>query len=228
MAWAQDHGANMYCHWFQPLGAAGARHGMTGQVQNSMVEFSPSGEIVWKFTGKQLVRGETDGSSYPNGGLRATYRAGGYTVVDPTSPVFLRGDTVFIPACLVSYEGCALDEKVPLLRACESLSREGVRLLGLMGYKAKSLQLNVGLEQEFFLVSRKAVHSRPDLMFAGRTVAGKAPPKDQELGDHCKCSCYAVYIVLYLLCCAVLCCTYPTLYFAWLLSLSLSLSVWHA
>ena len=144
-----------------------------------------TGKPLWDFKGKNILKGETDGSSYPNGGLRATHRAGGYLTVDPTSPIFLRGDTIFIPACLVSYYGHALDEKTPLLRASDALSREGARLLNLLGFKGvKSLQANIGLEQEFFFVPRDAFLARPDLQLAGRTVIGRMPPRGQEMCDH--------------------------------------------
>lgn len=150
---------------------------------------------MWEFTGKDLLRGETDGSSYLNGGLRSTHSAGAYSTIDPTSPIFLRGDTVFIPSCLVSYHGHALDQKTPLLRAADALSREGTRLLKLLGYNVKSLTANIGLEQELFLVPRDAYNRRPDLQMAGRTVTGKMPPRGQELCDHCKCT-----DVLYIMC----------------------------
>lgn len=182
--WAKDHGAPVYCHWFQPLGSSGFRHGQSSQVQNHMFHFDAQGKPIWEFRGKNLLKGETDGSSYPNGGLRATHRAGGYLALDSTSPIFLRGDTVFIPSCLVSYYGHALDEKTPLLRAIDALSREGVRLLRLLGYNVSSLRANIGLEQEFFFVPRTAYNRRPDLQLAGRTVMGKMPPRGQELGDH--------------------------------------------
>lgn len=149
-----------------------------------MFHFDAKGQPVWDFKGKNLLKGETDGSSYPNGGLRATHRAGGYLAVDATSPIFLRGDTIFIPSCLVSYYGHALDEKTPLLRATDALSREGVRLLRLLGYNVNSLRPNIGLEQEFFFVPRDAYNRRPDLQLAGRTVMGKLPPRGQELSDH--------------------------------------------
>lgn len=149
-----------------------------------MFHFDAKGQAVWDFKGKNLLKGETDGSSYPNGGLRATHRAGGYLAVDATSPIFLRGDTIFIPSCLVSYYGHALDEKTPLLRATDALSREGVRLLRLLGYNVNSLRPNIGLEQEFFFVPRDAYNRRPDLQLAGRTVMGKLPPRGQELSDH--------------------------------------------
>lgn len=186
LEWAVDRGATVYCHWFQPLAASGVRHGQSAQVQLRMIEFGSDGKPKWDFKGRDLLAGETDGSSYPNGGLRATHTAGGYLVVDPTSPIFLREDTIFIPACFVSYYGHALDEKTPLLRACDALSREGVRLLGLLGYKVKSLMTMIGLEQELFLIHRDAYLKRPDLQLAGRTVMGKAPPRGQEMCDHCE------------------------------------------
>lgn len=149
-----------------------------------MIEFDQDGHPVWDFQGKHLLRGETDGSSYPNGGLRATHRAGAYTVIDTTSPIFLRGDTIFIPAGLVAFTGHPLDEKIPLLRAVEALSREGTRLLKLLGYNVNKLVVNIGLEQELFLIPREAYNRRPDLQLAGRTVIGKSPARGQELGDH--------------------------------------------
>jgi len=184
LEWAIDNKASVYCHWFQPLAAAGLRHGQSAQVQISMIEFDSTGKPAWDFKGKNILRGETDGSSYPNGGLRATHRAGGYLTVDPTSPIFLRGDTVFIPACFVAFTGQALDEKTPLLRSGDALSREGKRLLSLLGYKVNGLQSMIGLEQELFLVSREAFLRRPDLQLTGRTVTGRMPPRGQELCDH--------------------------------------------
>lgn len=184
LAWARDNGASVYCHWFQPIGSSGVRHGQSAQVQNHMFEFSKDGTPVWDFKGKNILKGETDGSSYPNGGLRATHKAGAYLSVDPTSPIFLRGDTIFIPSCMVSYYGHALDEKTPLLRASDAMSREATRLLGLLGYKVNSVGANIGLEQEIFLVPRTAYLGRPDLQMTGRTVLGRFPPRGQEMCDH--------------------------------------------
>jgi len=186
--WARAHGASVYCHWFQPLGAAGLRHGLSAGVQQSFWEFDKHGNLEWNFKGKLLLKGETDGSSFPNGGLRGTSGAAAYLSIDPTSPVFLRGDTIFIPACMVSYSGYALDEKTPLLRALDAVSREGARLLNLLKFKThvKSVVVNIGLEQEFFFISREAFLKRPDLQLAGRTVLGRMPPRGQELCDHCK------------------------------------------
>mmetsp|Transcript_22511 Transcript_22511/g.32282 ORF Transcript_22511/g.32282 Transcript_22511/m.32282 type:complete len:711 (-) Transcript_22511:175-2307(-) len=183
--WAIDNGANVYCHWFQPMASSGVRHGQSGQVQNMMLEFNSDGEVVQDFKGKTLVKGETDGSSYPNGGLRGTHQAGGYLAVDTSSPIFLRGDTIFIPSIFVSYYGAALDEKTPLLRANSALNKQGSRLLEKLGLDVSSgIRTNIGLEQEIFLVPREAFYKRPDLQMAGRTVIGKNAPRGQEMCDH--------------------------------------------
>jgi glutamine synthetase len=151
---ATRHGANTYCHWFQPLASSGVRHGQSGQVYNMMLKFdNQTNEIKYDFDGGDLVKGETDGSSYPNGGLRATHTAGAYLAIDTSSPIFLRGDTIFIPSVCVSYYGMALDEKTPLLRANDAMSNQGKRLLEHLGLKCSGLKANIGLEQE--LVSRK-------------------------------------------------------------------------
>jgi len=163
LEWATENDATNYCHIFQPLGASGFRPGLAGMVQNAFFKFDGAGRPAWDFKGKDLLMGETDGSSYPNGGLRATHRAGGYVGIDPTSPIFLRGDTIFVPACLVSFSGDALDEKTPLLRSADALNREGTRLLKLLGYDVSGVHSNIGLEQEFFLVPRDAYTKRIDL-----------------------------------------------------------------
>ena len=150
---AIDRGANVYCHWFQPQAANGVRHGGTGQVQNMMLKFDENLEVQQDFKGKTLVKGETDGSSFPNGGLRGTHQAGGYLAIDTSSPIFLRGDTIFIPSVFVSYYGMALDEKTPLLRANDALSNNGKRLLKCLGLECSGLKANIGLEQE--IVSSK-------------------------------------------------------------------------
>lgn len=182
---AIDNGANVYCHWFQPMASSGVRHGQTGQVQNIMLEFNKDNEVVQDFKGKTLTKGETDGSSYKNGGLRGTHRAGGYLAVDTSSPIFLRGDTIFIPSVFVSYFGAALDEKTPLLRANNALNREGSRLLSKLGLDVSSgIRTNIGLEQEIFLVPREAYYKRPDLQLTGRTIIGKDAPRGQEMCDH--------------------------------------------
>ena len=151
-----------------------------------MIKYDEKKGVRWDFTAKQLLSGETDGSSCPSGGLRDTSRAGGYLSIDPTSPIFLRGDVIFIPSCLTSYFGAALDEKTPLHRAAAALNREGVRLLKLLGYNVSSVHANIGLEQELFLVPREAYNRRPDLQFTGRTVVGRLGARGQEMGDHCK------------------------------------------
>lgn len=183
--WALDNGANVYTHWFQPLGGSGVRHGQTGQVHNMMLKFNSDNEVVQDFKGKTLVKGETDGSSYPNGGLRATHEAGGYLAIDTSSPIFLRGDTIFIPSVFVSYYGAALDEKTPLLRANAALNKHGSRLLSKLGLDVSSgLVSNIGLEQEIFLIPRDAYYRRPDLQLTGRTLIGKDAPRGQEMSDH--------------------------------------------
>lgn len=183
--WAIDNGASVYCHWFQPMGSSGVRHGNTGQVHQSMLKFSSDGTPSYKFSGEQLLQGETDGSSYPNGGMRATHTAGGYLSIDPYSPIFLREDTVFIPSGFVSYNGDALDEKTPLHRATAALNKETKRMLKALGHTVKGdVYANIGLEQEIFLVPRHAFYRRPDLQFTGRTITGKMPPRGQEMCDH--------------------------------------------
>mmetsp|Transcript_26031 Transcript_26031/g.53496 ORF Transcript_26031/g.53496 Transcript_26031/m.53496 type:complete len:713 (-) Transcript_26031:437-2575(-) len=183
--WATDRGANVYCHWFQPMASSGVRHGLTGQVQNMMLKFNSDGEIEQDFKGKTLVKGETDGSSFPNGGLRGTHCAGGYLAVDTSSPILCRGDTIFIPSAFVSYYGSALDEKTPLLRSNSALDKNGSRLFGLLGGDASSgVQANIGLEQEIFLIPREEFYRRPDLQLTGRTIMGKNAPRGQEMCDH--------------------------------------------
>lgn len=186
--WAVANGANTYCHWFQPMASSGVRHGQSGQVQNMMMEFDrETNDIKFDFKGKHLIRGETDGSSFPNGGLRGTHCAGGYLAVDTSSPIFLRGDTIFVPSALVSYYGFALDEKTPLLRANSALNKQATRLLKHLGLDATAhggVVTNIGLEQEIFLIDREQYYRRPDLQLAGRTVIGKNAPRGQEMCDH--------------------------------------------
>jgi glutamine synthetase len=150
-----------------------------------MLKFDSSGKVTQDFKGKTLVKGETDGSSYPNGGLRATHEAGGYLAIDTSSPIFLRGDTIFIPSVFVSYYGAALDEKTPLLRANAAINKHGCRLLKHLGLDVSSgIQTNIGLEQEIFLIPRDQYYRRPDLQMAGRTLIGKNAPRGQEMSDH--------------------------------------------
>jgi len=150
-----------------------------------MLKFDSDGEVVQDFKGKTLIKGETDGSSYPNGGLRGTHCAGGYLAVDTSSPILCRGDTIFIPSVLVSYYGAALDEKTPLLRSNSALDKSGSRLFSLLGGDASSgVQANIGLEQEMFLIPREEYYRRPDLQLTGRTIMGKNAPRGQEMCDH--------------------------------------------
>jgi glutamine synthetase len=182
---ATDNGASTFCHWFQPMASSGVRHGQTGQVQNMMMSFDrKTNEIKFDFDGKDLVKGETDGSSYANGGLRATHTAAGYLVIDTSSPIFLRGDAIFIPAVFVSYYGAALDEKTPLLRANAAVSKHGARLLKHIGIDTTGIVCNIGLEQELFLIPREAYYRRPDLQLTGRTIMGKNAFRGQEMNDH--------------------------------------------
>ena len=182
---ATDSGANTFCHWFQPMASSGVRHGQTGQVQNKMLAFNADNQIEFDFKGKDLIKGETDGSSYPNGGLRGTHCAGGYLCIDTSSPIFLRGDTMFIPSAFVSYYGAALDEKTPLLRANAALNTQGCRLLKHLGLDVSDgLRANIGLEQEIFLIPREAYYKRPDIQLTGRTIMGKDAPRGQEMCDH--------------------------------------------
>jgi len=184
LEWATENDATNYTHVFQPLGASGVRHGLAGSVHNNIWKYDLDGKPTWDLKGKDILKGETDGSSYPNGGLRGTHRAGGYLAADATSPIYLRGDTICVPSCFVSYYGDALDEKTPLLRSVDAINAQGTRLLKLLGYEVSGVTTNIGLEQEFFLVPRDAFLRRPDLMLAGRTIMGADAPRGQEMCDH--------------------------------------------
>jgi glutamine synthetase len=184
MDWGRENGANVYTHWFQPLGAAGVREGCTGQVHNKMFDFTADGTVRWQFEGKTMLKGETDGSSFPNGGLRATHTAGGYNILDPSSPIFMRGDTIYLPCIFVTWHGHSVDEKTPLLRSVQAMSKEGKRLMKNLGWDVPGLQANIGLEQEFFLVPRDKFLTRTDLQMTGRTVMGRQAPRGQEMCDH--------------------------------------------
>ena len=186
LKWGLDAGASSFCHWFQPM-AATFRHGQTGQVQLSTLEYNSDGTPTFELKGKHILFGETDGSSYPNGGMRATHTAGGYLCIDPSSPPFMRDDCIFIPACFVSYDGKALDEKTPLHRAHQAMSKETARLFKHCGFEVKGAVNNIGLEQELFFIPREAYQRRMDLQFTGRTVLGKMPARGQELCDHYMC-----------------------------------------
>jgi glutamine synthetase len=180
--WAVEHGASHYTHWFQPM------TGITAEKHDSFLSPSADGRAVAEFSGKELVRGEPDASSFPSGGMRSTFEARGYTAWDPTSPPWLlttaNGVTLVIPTAFVSWTGEALDKKTPLLRSMEALSKQAVRILRLFGSKAQRVTTTCGPEQEYFLIDRQFFFKRPDLINAGRTLFGAKPPKGQEMEDH--------------------------------------------
>ena len=176
--WAISKGATHYAHWFQPLS------GITSEKHDSFLEPNHDGTAITKFTGKNLIQGEPDASSFPNGGLRATFEARGYTAWDPTSPAFIKDDVLCIPTAFCSYTGEALDKKTPLLRSMTALSRESKRVLALFGKTPKKVVPSVGDEQEYFLIDKKKFAKRTDLKLCGRTLFGAMPPKGQELDDH--------------------------------------------
>ena len=177
--WAVEHGATHFTHWFQPL------TGITAEKHESFISPSPDGSVIMEFSGKELIQGEPDASSFPSGGLRATFEARGYTAWDPTSYAFIKGRTLCIPTAFCSYSGHALDKKTPLLRSMEALNKQAMRILRLFGNTtAKRVVSSVGPEQEYFLVPKELYDKRPDLRFAGRTLFGAKPPKGQELDDH--------------------------------------------
>ena len=177
--WALEKGATHYTHWFQPL------NGVTAEKHDSFVSPTGEGRIIMELTGKELVKGEPDASSFPSGGLRATFEARGYTAWDPTSYAFIKDNTLCIPTAFSSYTGEALDQKTPLLRSMETLNRQALRIMKLFGYNDVTRVLpSVGCEQEYFLVDKKLYEKRKDLRFTGRTLFGAKPPKGQELEDH--------------------------------------------
>ncbi len=177
--WAVAHGATHYTHWFQPL------TGITAEKHDSFISPSPDGGVIMDFSGKELIKGEPDASSFPSGGLRATFEARGYTAWDPTSYAFIKGKTLCIPTAFCSYGGEALDKKTPLLRSMEALNRQALRILRLFGNDSvKCVRTSVGPEQEYFLISKEMYDQRPDLRFTGRTLFGAKSPKGQEMDDH--------------------------------------------
>ncbi len=177
--WAIAHGATHYTHWFQPL------TGVTAEKHDSFITPAPDGGVIMEFSGKELIKGEPDASSFPSGGLRATFEARGYTAWDPTSYAFIKGNTLCIPTAFCSYGGEALDKKTPLLRSMEALNRQAMRIIKLFGNAdVKCVRTSVGPEQEYFLVDKDMYEKRKDLMFTGRTLFGAKPPKGQELDDH--------------------------------------------
>ena len=177
--WAVEKGATHFTHWFQPL------TGITAEKHDSFISPSPDGSVIMEFSGKELIKGEPDASSFPSGGLRATFEARGYTAWDPTSYAFIKGKTLCIPTAFCSYGGHALDKKTPLLRSMEALNTQALRILRLFGNTtAKRVVSSVGPEQEYFLITREMYEKRPDLKYTGRTLFGAKPPKGQELDDH--------------------------------------------
>ena len=177
--WATEKGATHYTHWFQPM------TGITAEKHDSFISPTGDGRVIMEFSGKELVRGEPDASSFPSGGLRATFEARGYTAWDPTSCAFVRDGSLYIPTCFFSYTGEVLDKKTPLLRSMDEVSREAVRILRLFGdTETKRVVSSVGAEQEYFLLPKDMYAQREDLRLTGRTLFGAQPPKGQELDDH--------------------------------------------
>ena len=177
--WAVEHGATHYTHWFQPM------TGITAEKHDSFISPTSNGKVIMEFSGKELIKGEPDASSFPSGGLRATFEARGYTAWDPTSYAFIKDGSLYIPTAFCSYSGEVLDKKTPLLRSMEAISEQAVRVLRLFGNTSvRRVNTTVGPEQEYFLVDKKYYEAREDLMFTGRTLFGAKPPKGQELEDH--------------------------------------------
>jgi glutamine synthetase len=177
--WAVEKGATHFTHWFQPM------TGITAEKHDSFISPVGGGKIIMEFSGKELVRGEPDASSFPSGGLRATFEARGYTAWDPTSYAFIKDGTLCIPTAFCSYSGEALDKKTPLLRSMQAIDEQALRILRLFGNKeVRRVSTTVGPEQEYFLISKQAYLQRPDLVYTGRTLLGARPPKGQELEDH--------------------------------------------
>ena len=177
--WAVENGATHFTHWFQPL------TGITAEKHDSFITPSPDGRVIMEFSGKELIKGEPDASSFPSGGLRATFEARGYTAWDPTSYAFIKNQTLCIPTAFCSYSGEALDKKTPLLRSMQALNKQALRILRLFGNTdVRCVRTSVGPEQEFFLIDKELFEKRKDLMLTGRTLFGAKPPKGQELDDH--------------------------------------------
>ena len=177
--WALEHGATHYTHWFQPM------TNFTAEKHDSFISPTVDGQVIMDFSGKELVKGDPDASSFPSGGLRATFEARGYTAWDPTSPAFIKDRTLYIPTAFCSYSGEALDKKTPLLRSMDTLNKEAVKILHLLGNtEVKHINTTVGPEQEYFLVDKDLYNKRKDLIFCGRTLVGAPAPKGQEMEDH--------------------------------------------
>ena len=176
--WAMDKGATHYTHWFQPM------TGITAEKHDAFINPTGPTSVISDFRGKELIKGEPDASSFPSGGLRATFEARGYTAWDPTSLAFVKEKTLYIPTLFCSYDGSALDKKTPLLRSNDALNKAAVRLLNIMGYNIHKIKTTVGPEQEYFLIDEEMFKERLDLLVTGRTLFGAAPVKGQELDDH--------------------------------------------
>ena len=177
--WATENSATHYTHWFQPM------TNVTAEKHDSFISPTGDGQVIMDFSGKELVKGEPDASSFPSGGLRATFEARGYTAWDPTSPAFIKDGTLYIPTAFCSYSGEALDKKTPLLRSMQTLDKEATKLLHIIGNKdVKHVNTTVGPEQEYFLVDKELYKQRKDLVFCGRTLIGAPAPKGQEMEDH--------------------------------------------
>ena len=177
--WALEHGATHYTHWFQPM------TNFTAEKHDSFISPTGDGQVIMEFSGKELVKGEPDASSFPSGGLRATFEARGYKAWDPTSPAFIKDRTLYIPTAFCSYSGEALDKKTPLLRSMDTLNKEAIKILRLLGNtEVKHIDTTVGPEQEYFLVDKDLYNKRKDLIFCGRTLIGAPAPKGQEMEDH--------------------------------------------
>ncbi|WP_035768869.1 glutamine synthetase III family protein [Butyrivibrio sp. NC2002] len=177
--WAVENGATHFTHWFQPM------TGLTAEKHDSFISPTDNGGVIMEFSGKELVKGEPDASSFPSGGLRATFEARGYTAWDPSSPAFIKDGSLYIPTAFCSYGGEALDKKTPLLRSMEALSKEAVKMLHLLGESdVKRVNTTIGSEQEYFLIDKDYYKKRKDLLFTGRTLIGAPPTKGQEMEDH--------------------------------------------
>ena len=177
--WAIENGATHFTHWYQPM------TGITAEKHDSFISPKSNGTAIMEFSGKELIKGEPDASSFPSGGLRATFEARGYTAWDPTSYAFIKDDTLCIPSVFCSYGGQALDKKTPLLRSMEAIRKQAMRILKLFGNEdVTNVSTTVGAEQEYFLVDKNVFEKRKDLIFCGRTLLGARPPKGQDLEDH--------------------------------------------
>ena len=176
--WAVSKGATHYTHWFQPM------TGITAEKHDGFIAFSGGGNVIMDFSGKELIKGEPDASSFPSGGLRSTFEARGYTVWDPTSYAFVKGKILYIPTAFCAFSGEAIDKKTPLLRSMDALSKQAVRVLDTLGIKTRRVLPMVGVEQEYFLIDKEVYKKRKDLIICGRTLFGAPSPKDQQLDDH--------------------------------------------